>query len=176
MEIRELLEKYEVQIVEDKGEEILCFCPFHNETKPSFSFNKLKEVYYCFGCGEGGNVKKFITKMGGEVPTFSLSDLEPQEQRDNVFYRKILDTVVNSLVSMRKELRSFGKVEDATLYILWLRFDDLFNEFHEAMCDIRDKNDRRDVMLFYRRLLDYINDLRIAIKTFSDNQKKGESL
>ncbi|MEP0815096.1 MAG: DNA primase [bacterium] len=38
-------------------------CPLHNETKPSFSVNAEKGVWYCFGCKKGGDVVKFIQEI-----------------------------------------------------------------------------------------------------------------
>ncbi|MCL2225149.1 MAG: DNA primase [Defluviitaleaceae bacterium] len=38
-------------------------CPFHNEKTPSFSVNKDKQIFYCFGCGAGGNVISFIKRI-----------------------------------------------------------------------------------------------------------------
>ena len=35
-------------------------CPFHNEKTPSFQVNPDKGFFYCFGCGVGGDVFKFI--------------------------------------------------------------------------------------------------------------------
>ncbi|HOO79137.1 MAG TPA: DNA primase [Lachnospiraceae bacterium] len=35
-------------------------CPFHNEKSPSFSVSSHKQMYYCFGCGAGGNVVTFV--------------------------------------------------------------------------------------------------------------------
>lgn len=35
-------------------------CPFHNEKTPSFAVNGAKQMYHCFGCGEGGNVYTFV--------------------------------------------------------------------------------------------------------------------
>lgn len=35
-------------------------CPFHNEKSPSFSVSGPKQMYYCFGCGAGGNVYTFL--------------------------------------------------------------------------------------------------------------------
>jgi len=38
-------------------------CPFHNEKTPSFSVNRDKQIFYCFGCGAGGNVISFIKRI-----------------------------------------------------------------------------------------------------------------
>lgn len=38
-------------------------CPFHHEKTPSFSVNREKQLYYCFGCKQGGNVANFIMKV-----------------------------------------------------------------------------------------------------------------
>lgn len=43
-----------------KGGNHFGLCPFHNEKSASFSVNQNKQMYYCFGCGAGGNVYTFI--------------------------------------------------------------------------------------------------------------------
>ena len=43
-----------------KGSSYFGLCPFHNEKTPSFSVTPGKQMYYCFGCGAGGNVFNFI--------------------------------------------------------------------------------------------------------------------
>lgn len=43
-----------------KGANYFGLCPFHNEKTPSFSVSPQKQMYYCFGCGAGGNVISFI--------------------------------------------------------------------------------------------------------------------
>ncbi len=43
----------------------LGLCPFHNETTPSFNVNSTRQIFHCFGCGEGGNVFGFLMRMEG---------------------------------------------------------------------------------------------------------------
>ena len=43
-----------------KGSSYFGLCPFHNEKSPSFSVSRDKQMYYCFGCGAGGNVFTFL--------------------------------------------------------------------------------------------------------------------
>ncbi len=48
--------------LQKKGSNYVCCCPFHNEKTPSFSVNRNRQMYKCFGCGEGGSVFTFIQK------------------------------------------------------------------------------------------------------------------
>ena len=43
-----------------RGKNHLGLCPFHSERTPSFTVSAEKQLYYCFGCGAGGNVFNFI--------------------------------------------------------------------------------------------------------------------
>ncbi|MBD5537529.1 MAG: DNA primase [Lachnospiraceae bacterium] len=54
--------------LQKKGASHFGLCPFHNEKSPSFSVSGAKQMYYCFGCGAGGNVFTFI--MNYENYTF----------------------------------------------------------------------------------------------------------
>ena len=40
-------------------------CPFHDERTPSFGINPAEKLYYCFGCGEGGDAFKFVQETEG---------------------------------------------------------------------------------------------------------------
>ena len=69
----ELLEKIKdnsdiVNIISDyvslkkSGSNYIGLCPFHNEKTPSFTVSESKQLFHCFGCGEGGDVLTFIMK------------------------------------------------------------------------------------------------------------------
>lgn len=63
-----------VQIISDyvmlkkTGKGFKGLCPFHTEKTPSFNVNPEKQMYHCFGCGAGGNVITFISKIEN-IPT-----------------------------------------------------------------------------------------------------------
>lgn len=46
--------------IQKKGSSYFGLCPFHNEKSPSFSVSGSKQMFYCFGCGAGGNVITFL--------------------------------------------------------------------------------------------------------------------
>ena len=46
--------------MQKKGSNYFGLCPFHNEKSSSFSVSPSKQMYYCFGCGAGGNVLTFV--------------------------------------------------------------------------------------------------------------------
>ncbi len=61
--IREVIEGYVP--LKKSGQNWIGLCPFHADTNPSFSVNESKQIFYCFGCGQGGNAITFLTKFKG---------------------------------------------------------------------------------------------------------------
>lgn len=47
------------------GRNFFGLCPFHKEKSPSFAVSPDKQIFHCFGCGAGGNVIHFISKIEG---------------------------------------------------------------------------------------------------------------
>jgi DNA primase len=52
-------------LLKKSGRNFLGLCPFHSEKTPSFSVNRDKQIFYCFGCGAGGNVFTFLMEHDG---------------------------------------------------------------------------------------------------------------
>ena len=82
--------------LQKKGSSYFGLCPFHNEKSPSFSVSRQKQMYYCFGCGAGGNVftflmeyenfsfveaVKFLADRAGIEPTVILRTVNSQMRR-----------------------------------------------------------------------------------------------
>jgi len=57
------------------GRNFVGSCPFHQEKTPSFTVNREKQIFYCFGCGEGGNVITFLMKIANMTFPEALKNL-----------------------------------------------------------------------------------------------------
>jgi DNA primase len=67
-------------VLRKRGKDFLGLCPFHNEKTPSFSVSQDKQVYYCFGCSEGGNAYKFLMEIGKQSFAEVVLDLARRYQ------------------------------------------------------------------------------------------------
>ena len=65
----------EVVLLKQTGSNYTGLCPFHSEKTPSFSVSREKQIFYCFGCGAGGNVFSFLMKQEGLSFVESVSKL-----------------------------------------------------------------------------------------------------
>ncbi len=55
----------EAVLLKKTGKNYVGLCPFHSEKTPSFTVSTDKQIFYCFGCGTGGNVFSFLMKQEG---------------------------------------------------------------------------------------------------------------
>ena len=58
-----------------KGSSYFGLCPFHSEKTGSFSVTPSKQMYYCFGCGKGGNVFTFLMEQENMSFTEAIQEL-----------------------------------------------------------------------------------------------------
>ncbi len=61
--------------IKKSGRSYFALCPFHSEKTPSFSINEELQFYYCFGCGETGDIIKLIEKLENLDFTEALESL-----------------------------------------------------------------------------------------------------
>ena len=67
-------------VLKKRGKDYLGLCPFHDEKTPSFSVSPSKQLYYCFGCGSGGNAFKFLMEIGKRSFSTVVLDLAQRYQ------------------------------------------------------------------------------------------------
>ena len=99
-------------------------CPFHGEKTPSFSVNQSKQIFYCFGCGKGGDVIKFtmdyenltfqeaVRKLA-EEEGYALPEtsVRPEERQNRDLRTKLLDINKKAAVYYYDALRQpVGKI------------------------------------------------------------------
>ena len=81
------------------GRNYFGLCPFHNEKSPSFSVSPDKQIFHCFGCGVGGNVITFISKIEG---IGFKEAIEVLAERANI----VLPTDESKIDSKKEELKA----------------------------------------------------------------------
>ncbi|WP_372680165.1 DNA primase [Desulfosarcina sp.] len=113
------------------GRNLLGLCPFHAEKTPSFTVSPDKQIFYCFGCGAGGNVFSFLMKHSGfsfpeaarllagrygiDLPTRNLSPLEKKKLTE----RETILTLNGDAVSFYRDcLLSEARGQSAKGYLL----------------------------------------------------------
>lgn len=62
-------------VLKRSGRNYLGLCPFHGERTPSFNVNPERQIFRCFGCGEGGDVFSFVMKSGHQTFPEALKTL-----------------------------------------------------------------------------------------------------
>lgn len=101
-----------------QGSSYLGLCPFHSEKSPSFSVSPSKQMYYCFGCGEGGNVFTFLMKY--ENFTFPEAVRVLADRAGMTLPEEEISVEARKKAGLKKELLELHK-EAAKFYYVQLR-------------------------------------------------------
>ena len=99
-----------------KGSSYFGLCPFHNEKSPSFSVSRDKQMYYCFGCGAGGNVFTFI--MEYENFTFPEAVRYLAERAGMELPEQELSAEAKQQADAKVQLKEMNKMAANYFYIL----------------------------------------------------------
>ena len=138
------------------GRNYFGLCPFHNEKSPSFAVSPDKQIFHCFGCGVGGNVIHFISKIEGinfresiellaeraniTLPKLeSIGDNKTQELKDKIyqinknaayFYH---ENLYKPTAKMAQEYVKKRKLNNATLKEFLIGYSGNFNELYNFL-------------------------------------------
>ena len=99
-----------------KGSSYFGLCPFHNEKSPSFSVSRDKQMYYCFGCGAGGNVFTFL--MEYENFTFPEALKYLAERAGMELPEEELNEEAKRAMDAKAKLREMNKLSANYFYYL----------------------------------------------------------
>ena len=103
-----------------KGTSYFGLCSFHNEKTGSFSVSPSKQIFYCFGCGEGGNVISFVMKY--ENLTFPEAVKQLADQCGVKLPEREMSEQEKAASTRRERLMAANK-DAATYYYSLLRSD-----------------------------------------------------
>ncbi|MBU0612428.1 DNA primase [Patescibacteria group bacterium] len=123
LDIKEIIQEY-IQL-KKAGSNLKAVCPFHGEKTPSFMVSPEKQIWHCFGCGEGGDIFGFIQKIEGvEFPEalrilakragVEVTRQDPQLQNKKT---RLLDAVKLTASYYHKVLLDSSQAEYARKYL-----------------------------------------------------------
>lgn len=113
------------------GQNFTGLCPFHQEKTPSFSVHPVKQMYYCFGCHEGGDVFKFVMQIERcefpeavrtvaekcGIPIPRSPERSPEERRQNQQRASLVDMHRDAAAFLGRHLQQSPEGKVAMAYL-----------------------------------------------------------
>src|SRR5215470_2693068 len=113
------------------GKDFSGLCPFHQEKTPSFTVSPLKQIFYCFGCGKGGDVFNFVMEMEKcgfpeavrvvaekcGIPIPRAKERSPEERKENQERAVMLEMHREAQAFFVKQLETTGEGKAARAYL-----------------------------------------------------------
>ncbi|HWC14979.1 MAG TPA: DNA primase [Actinomycetota bacterium] len=124
------------QLKKSGGQRFTGLCPFHSEKTPSFQVNAGTSLFYCFGCGEGGNIYQFVQKVENlpfpeavewlaRKMSFDLhyEEMRPGEQKAAGLRARLIQANAEAARFFHKTLMEAPDALDARRYLQGRGFD-----------------------------------------------------
>jgi DNA primase len=121
------------------GAQLMGICPFHDERSPSFSVDPVQKVFHCFGCGEGGDLFKFVQLTEGLSfreaveslsdrygVTMELTEEDPQAAERREKRDRLLELLERTAAFYVRNLWESPEAEEARLYLAGRGLDEQF--------------------------------------------------
>lgn len=113
------------------GQNFTGLCPFHQEKTPSFSVHPVKQMFYCFGCHEGGDVFKFVMQIERcefpdavrtvaekcGIPIPRATERSPEERRQNQQRSSLVDIHRDAAAFLERQLHQSPEGKVAMAYL-----------------------------------------------------------
>lgn len=147
------------------GRSYFGLCPFHNEKSPSFAVSPDKQIFHCFGCGVGGNVFHFISKIEGvgfrdaieilaNKANVTLPVSVSSEEDDRLYYMKSKIYQINEATALfyhkniynpsskkAQEYVKKRKLDNNTLKTFYIGYSGNYNELYNHLKSLGFKDD-----------------------------------
>lgn len=146
-----------------RGANYLGLCPFHKEKTPSFTVSQDKQIYKCFGCGQGGSVIQFISKLENMDFRETLEFLAEKSRIDLSRYEIASSNKSGAIERDKKEIMFNINKETAKYF-----YEALIEEVNDSKSLLKQYLDKRDLdgKTVKRFGLGYGNKKDISLMTY----------
>lgn len=141
-DLTEVAEDYGITL-KLKGHRAWAYCPFHNEDTASFCIDTVKNLWYCYGCGKGGNVINFVMEKDGLTFPLAVKKLLKEKLGHDLTDEEMKSTPEEEEKHKRRESMRIINARLATFFVEQLQKDTddarmakayMLNRWNEKYC------------------------------------------